>query len=351
MTAAEVPTARALRLHHRRGGRGGAGRRSARRTWSRTTVWPPARVSSSPTTAPPAVAHAAGCGRVVIEEYLAGPEVSLFVRAPTGSRAVPLLPAQDFKRVGDGDTGPNTGGMGAYAPLPWAPARPGRAGDADGRAPDPRRDAPPRHALRRAALRRAGAHRRRAAGDRVQRPLRRPGDPGRCWRCWRPRSPGCCAPPPPARSPRARRCGWQRRRGRDRGGRRRGYPATPRTGDVITGVDRAEAHRRRHSSTPARPDRRRTWSPPVAGCSRSSASAADVAAARDAAYRGVAAVDFEGVQHRTDIALRAVDLSDAVERPTWAPLTASGRGVPWAAWPCLHSPAPTAAEAGRRRLR
>ena len=64
--------------------------------------------------------HAAECGRVVIEEYLSGPEVSLFV-VTDGEAAVPLLPAQDFKRVGDGDTGPNTGGMGAYAPLPWAP--------------------------------------------------------------------------------------------------------------------------------------------------------------------------------------------------------------------------------------
>jgi phosphoribosylamine--glycine ligase len=67
-----------------------------------------------------AVEHARACGRVVIEEYLAGPEVSVFALAD-GTRAVPLLPAQDFKRAGDGDTGPNTGGMGAYAPLPWAP--------------------------------------------------------------------------------------------------------------------------------------------------------------------------------------------------------------------------------------
>jgi phosphoribosylamine---glycine ligase len=67
-----------------------------------------------------ALAHAAGCGRVVVEEYLAGPEVSLFV-VTDGTAAVPLVPAQDFKRIGDGDTGPNTGGMGAYAPLPWAP--------------------------------------------------------------------------------------------------------------------------------------------------------------------------------------------------------------------------------------
>ena len=73
-----------------------------------------------------ALAHAAAClakpdGRVVVEEYLDGPEVSLFVLSD-GTDVVPLVPAQDFKRVGDGDTGPNTGGMGAYSPLPWAPA-------------------------------------------------------------------------------------------------------------------------------------------------------------------------------------------------------------------------------------
>jgi phosphoribosylamine--glycine ligase len=67
-----------------------------------------------------ALAHAAGCERVVIEEYLDGPEVSVFA-VTDGSTVVPLVPAQDFKRVGDGDTGPNTGGMGAYSPLPWAP--------------------------------------------------------------------------------------------------------------------------------------------------------------------------------------------------------------------------------------
>jgi phosphoribosylamine---glycine ligase len=68
-----------------------------------------------------AVEHARACGLVVIEEFLAGPEVSVFALAD-GARAVPLLPAQDFKRAGEGDTGPNTGGMGAYTPLPWAPA-------------------------------------------------------------------------------------------------------------------------------------------------------------------------------------------------------------------------------------
>ncbi|MDX6211208.1 MAG: phosphoribosylamine---glycine ligase, partial [Frankiales bacterium] len=66
-----------------------------------------------------AIAHAAG-ERVVIEEYLDGPEVSLFA-VTDGVTVVPLKPAQDFKRAFDGDAGPNTGGMGAYSPLPWAP--------------------------------------------------------------------------------------------------------------------------------------------------------------------------------------------------------------------------------------
>ena len=60
-----------------------------------------------------------GAGRtVVIEEGMTGPEVSVFALCD-GRRAVALPAAQDFKRVGDGDTGPNTGGMGAYSPLPW----------------------------------------------------------------------------------------------------------------------------------------------------------------------------------------------------------------------------------------
>ncbi len=57
--------------------------------------------------------------RVVLEEYLDGPEVSLFAVVTESGAILPLLPAQDHKRVGDGDTGPNTGGMGAYTPLPW----------------------------------------------------------------------------------------------------------------------------------------------------------------------------------------------------------------------------------------
>ncbi|GAA3064286.1 hypothetical protein GCM10010467_29330 [Actinocorallia glomerata] len=69
-----------------------------------------------------ALAHAQACfdagGSVVIEEFLDGPEVSLFVLVD-GEHLVPLSPAQDFKRIFDGDAGPNTGGMGAYTPLDW----------------------------------------------------------------------------------------------------------------------------------------------------------------------------------------------------------------------------------------
>lgn len=71
-----------------------------------------------------ALAHAQACfdagGTVVIEEYLDGPEVSVFVLSD-GHTVVPLSPAQDFKRIFDNDLGPNTGGMGAYTPLDWAP--------------------------------------------------------------------------------------------------------------------------------------------------------------------------------------------------------------------------------------
>lgn len=73
-----------------------------------------------------ALAHAEAClakadGRIVIEDYLDGPEVSLFCVCD-GVNVLPLEPAQDFKRAYDGDEGLNTGGMGAYSPLPWAPA-------------------------------------------------------------------------------------------------------------------------------------------------------------------------------------------------------------------------------------
>ena len=72
-----------------------------------------------------ALDHARACleagSPVVVEEYLDGPEISLFA-VTDGVTVVPLQPAQDFKRALDGDAGPNTGGMGSYSPLSWAPA-------------------------------------------------------------------------------------------------------------------------------------------------------------------------------------------------------------------------------------
>ena len=54
---------------------------------------------------------------VVLEEFLEGEELSLLALCD-GERAVPMAPAQDYKRIGDGDEGPNTGGMGSYSPVP-----------------------------------------------------------------------------------------------------------------------------------------------------------------------------------------------------------------------------------------
>jgi phosphoribosylamine--glycine ligase len=67
-----------------------------------------------------ALEHALACKRVVIEEFLNGPEISLF-GISDGRNVLPMQPVQDFKRAYEGDEGPNTGGMGAYSPLPWAP--------------------------------------------------------------------------------------------------------------------------------------------------------------------------------------------------------------------------------------
>ncbi|MCW2832695.1 MAG: phosphoribosylamine--glycine ligase [Nocardioides sp.] len=68
-----------------------------------------------------ALAHAATCERMVVEEFLDGPEVSVFAVCD-GRTARALPPAQDFKRIFDGGLGANTGGMGAYSPLTWAPS-------------------------------------------------------------------------------------------------------------------------------------------------------------------------------------------------------------------------------------
>jgi phosphoribosylamine--glycine ligase len=64
--------------------------------------------------------HGQAGASILLEEYLEGPEASLFA-VTDGRTVLPLAPARDYKRVGDGDQGPNTGGMGAYSPLPDLP--------------------------------------------------------------------------------------------------------------------------------------------------------------------------------------------------------------------------------------
>ena len=101
-------------------------RRRRCRSSSRPTAWPPARASSSPRRRPTAEAAIDACfagafgaagAEIVIEEFLVGEEASFFALVD-GEHVLPLATAQDHKRVGDGDTGPNTGGMGAYSPAP-----------------------------------------------------------------------------------------------------------------------------------------------------------------------------------------------------------------------------------------
>ncbi len=101
--------ARALRGQDRRAGRG-QGRGGHRVAAPRPARWWRDFLSGQ--------AFGDAGRRVVIEEGLTGPELSVLAVCD-GQRAVALAPAQDFKRVGDGDDGPNTGGMGAYSPVPW----------------------------------------------------------------------------------------------------------------------------------------------------------------------------------------------------------------------------------------
>nr|MDT0659851.1 phosphoribosylamine--glycine ligase [Micromonospora sp. DSM 115978] len=248
-----------------------------------------------------ALAHAAACGRVVIEEFLAGPEVSLFV-VTDGEAAVPLLPAQDFKRIGDGDTGPNTGGMGAYAPLPWAPpglvdevlttiARPTLA--------ELRRRGTPFSGLLYVGLALTGA------GTRVIEFNARFGDPETqavlalletpLGGLLRAAATGTLADHPPLR--------WRAGSAVTVVLASAGYPTSARTGDVITGADRAGVS---HAGTARRTSDGALLSAGgrvLAG----TATGADLAAARAAAYAVVDAVDLAGSQVRRDIALAAVE--------------------------------------------
>ena len=186
---------------------------------------------------------------VLLESFLDGPEVSLFC-VVDGETVVPLLPAQDFKRVGDGDTGPNTGGMGAYAPLPWLPDDVAHSIVDDVVKPVAAELVRRGSAFSRPAVRRPGDHVARPRRRRIQLPLRRSGDAS-----------GAGAARQPARSTAA--CGGDRElaaqpplRWRDGAAvtvvlAAENYPGRPRVGDVIIG---SEAGGVLHAGTARRED-------------------------------------------------------------------------------------------------
>jgi phosphoribosylamine--glycine ligase len=236
---------------------------------------------------------------VLLESYLDGPEVSLFCLVD-GRTVVPLLPAQDFKRVGDGDTGPNTGGMGAYTPLPWAP--PNLAEQVVERIVQPVVDEMARRGTPFSGLLYAGLA-LTSTGPAVIEFNCRFGDPETQAVLALLRSPlstlllaaatGTLADQPPLE--------WAEGSAVTVVIAAEGYPGRPRVGDVITG---SEAEGVLHAGT-----RRRDDGAVVSAGGRVLSvvgTGPTLAAARDEAYRRVKGVHLTGSHHRTDIALRAV---------------------------------------------
>ncbi len=245
-----------------------------------------------------ALAHAVGRAAVVVEEHLDGPELSLFCLTD-GVAVRPMLPAQDFKRIGDGDTGPNTGGMGAYAPVPWLPA--GLIEDVVDRIMRPTVGELARRGTPFAGLLYAGLA-LTAAGPRVVEFNCRFGDPETQVVLALLETPlagllhaaatGVLAGQPPLQ--------WRAGAAVTVVIAAAGYPGPPRAGDVITGADLPGVL---HAGTRRREDGMIV----SAGGRVLSATAAgpSLAAAREAAYDLVGRISLPGGQHRTDIALRA----------------------------------------------
>jgi len=247
-----------------------------------------------------ALAHADSCGRVVIEEYLDGPEVSVF-GITDGTTVYPLPPAQDFKRISDGDHGPNTGGMGAYTPLPWAP--PDLVPEVMRTVLQPTVDELGRRGTPFAGLLYAGLA-LTSRGVRVVEFNARFGDPETQPLLALVESPlgellmaaatgrlADVAPPVFADGAAVAVVMASR-----------GYPVSSSSGDVITGVDAAEAVdgvQVLHAGTALRDGSLVTAGGRVLAVV---GTGADVAAARMAAYAGIAEISFDGEQHRTDIA-------------------------------------------------
>jgi len=250
-----------------------------------------------------AVEHAAGCERVVIEEFLDGPEVSLFALTD-GTTVYPLQPAQDFKRIGDGDEGPNTGGMGAYTPLPWAPLH--LVDEVLRDVLQPTVDEMARRGTPFSGLLYAGLA-LTSRGVRVVEFNARFGDPETqplLALLDAPLSPllmGCATGtlgtvPPPTWKPGAAVAVVMASAG---------YPASSSKGDVIFGLEDAEALPATHVIHAGTGTVERATVTAGGRVLAVVGTGDSVAAAREAAYDGVACIEFDGAQHRTDIALKA----------------------------------------------
>jgi phosphoribosylamine---glycine ligase len=251
-----------------------------------------------------ALAHAAATGRVVVEEYLDGPEVSLFC-VTDGDVVVPLEPAQDFKRALDDDAGPNTGGMGAYTPLPWAPH--GLVGDVVARVAQPTVDEMRELGTPFAGLLYAGLA-LTSRGLRVVEFNARFGDPETQAVLARLRSPlgallhaaatGGLRDHPPL--------SWHDGAAVTVVVAAHGYPAAPRLGDPVEGIADAaavEGVEVLHAGTRVDASGRVVSS---GGRVLSvTALGADLTQARERAYEGVARIRLDGGHHRTDIAWAA----------------------------------------------
>ncbi|MFE0857881.1 phosphoribosylamine--glycine ligase [Streptomyces mutabilis] len=250
-------------------------------------------------------AHAAACDRVVIEEYLDGPEVSLFA-VTDGENVRPLQPAQDFKRALDGDEGPNTGGMGAYSPLPWAD--PKLVDEVVESVLQPTVDEMRRRGTPFSGLLYAGLA-ITSRGVRVIEFNARFGDPETQVVLARLKTPlagllmaaatGNLADLEPLR--------WSDDAAVTVVVASHNYPGTPRTGDPITGLDEVAAQDAPHAYVLHAGTRHEGDAVVSAGGRVLSATAtgADLTEARDRAYRAVARIRLDGSQHRTDIAAKA----------------------------------------------
>jgi phosphoribosylamine--glycine ligase len=247
-----------------------------------------------------AAAHAAACERVVIEEFLDGPEVSLFA-ITDGSTVYPLQPAQDFKRIFDGDAGPNTGGMGAYTPLPWAPDD--LVADVLARVLQPTVDEMARRGTPFAGLLYAGLA-LTSRGLRVVEFNARFGDPetqplmalleSPLAQLLKAAADGTLAQVDPPR--------WKQGAAVAVVMASAGYPESSRKGDLIVGTETLDKEPDVdviHAGTAAPDGRLVTAGGRVLAVT---AVGSDVADARAKAYEGVSSISFDGAQWRTDIA-------------------------------------------------